>query len=562
MDPIPEQGIPPQTETPPESITPEAAKPPEKTVLTSLKSLIPPISVKTILAVLLLVVLFDYFIYQSEDGIDGVGLGVLILLTAVVIGLSECAPFSMSSLICAILMGIFALRVIWQSNALSGLIAFCLLFALASAIKKYSVHIVELIHSFYATTIRIPIMPGVIIGTLLPLGEKLPAWGQKGLRIGFVWLIPAMIVLVFMGIFAMGNLVVGNWMTEAWNWAWEQLVHIFDYLPGIGHIFFWLCAFLIALVLLVPSAVRHTILTFFLGDEETMGKPSFSLPVVDLQAAIAVNTLIAVNVLFLFYNVVDISFLWVKESLPEGLTYSTYARTGTFWLTVALALTSFILGVIFLRDLNFHRRIKTLKLLAWVWVAQNLLVALFTFQRLLIYIEFNGLTRLRIVGAYGITLVIIGLLVVALKMHRVRTFLWMVRWHLIAFALALLALAITPMDLLVWRFNRRIILYDNPRPSIQLIVQPLTAEGIPPLIPLLECKDDAIRQGVAGILLREQEQLGKLTAREKRWTDKELSRRYALKAIKAVEPRLKEILPDGNWQDAIEQLRQYTRQWY
>ena len=71
-----------------------------------------------------------------------------------------------------------------------------------------------------------------------------------------------------------------------------------------------------------------------------------------------------------------------------------------------------------------------------------------------------------------------------------------------------------------------------------------------------------IREGVAGILLREQEKLESLKGREKRWTDKELSRAYALKAIKSVQPRLEKLIPDNNWQKAVNNLKEYTKKWY
>ncbi|MEK7449176.1 MAG: DUF4173 domain-containing protein [Planctomycetota bacterium] len=548
--------------------TPEKNNPANQVLVTP-ETFIPQIPNLTIMAILLLVFLFDYFIYQSWGRTDGLGLGTLILLTALVIrlvppkaGLTERTFTGPSFLICTGLVIMLAIRSIWQSSAFNWLAGFVLLFVFTCSVKKYSVHIMELTHSFCLTVIRFPLALIGIVKTLWPLGAKLPAWSVKGFRLGLIWLIPAIVVLVFLLIFAAGNLVVESWMTKAWRWLWEQLIHIFDYFPSIGHIFFWIFAFFFAVILLAPKSVRRTILTLFLGEEEKMTKPSWFFPAVDLQATIARNTLVAVNLLFLFYNMVDIYFLRIKKILPEGLSYSTYARSGTFWLTLALALTSLILGIIFLRDLNFNRRTPILKILTWVWVGQNLIITLLTFQRLKLYIDYNGLTRLRIVGAYGITAVILGLLIVAFKIYKIKTFFWMTRRHLLVFALGLLALVITPMDWVVFKYNTRIILHDNPRPAIILAVKPITAEGIPALIPLLDCPDRIISEGVAGLLLREQEQLEKLKSKEKRWVDTELSRSYALKTIKSVQPRLKQIIPDGDWKKAVDKLYEYSKEWY
>jgi hypothetical protein len=536
-----------------------------------LSSFVPEVSVTAIAAILLLIVLFDYFIYQSASQIGGLGWGVMVLLVGLIMWRVERPTASRAVIYAAGLVVIFAVRTIWQSVAMRDIIGFILLFILASSFRGLSLQITELTHSFWLTCLKLPLLWGGVVRTLYQVSENLPNWSRKGLRIGLAWFIPAVVVLVFLGIFTLANAVVESWMGQAWDWAWKQVIAIFDFL-SIGRIFFWVCSFFLALWLLLPQGVKYTLLTPFLGDDESLRPPKSAAPGGDFNATVALNTLIAVNLLFVLYNAVDVVFLWFKAALPAGLNYSGYAHEGVFWLTMALALTSFVIGVIFIGGLNFHRRTRLLKILAWVWVVQNLILALNTFGRLQMYMDFNGLTRLRIVGAYGITLVVIGLLVVAFKMHRGRSFLWMVRRHLTAFGLALFVLAVTPRDWLVWQFNTRIILHHNLRPSIQLVVQPITAEGIPALIPLLDCPDQAIREGVAGILIREREKLSQLESKEKRWADKELSRSNALKVIRSVQPKLDQILPartdahpggpGGDWQKAIDQLREYTRQWY
>ncbi|HLD35443.1 MAG TPA: DUF4173 domain-containing protein [Planctomycetota bacterium] len=548
----------PGPEQPAAAIPAEPSKPKNQWI----EALIPQISPLILMGVLLLIILFDYFIYQGASRTGGLGLGTLFLLAGLLIWLIERPSLTRGVLICGALLILFALRTIWQAIFFTEVIAFLLIFIFTCSTKKFPLHIPELIHSFLWTWLKLPM---VLIGfakTLINLVVKSRLFSFKIFRLGLAWLIPAAIVLVFIIIFALGNLVVGSWIHDALTALWDKIAHIFDYLPSIGHIFFWIFSFVLAVILLLPQKMPFTIFTPLFGEAETMSKPSLTLPLVDFRATVALNTLIAVNLLFLVYNGIDIYYLWIQKTLPAGLSYSVYARSGTFWLTLALALTSLVLGIIFIRDLNFHRRTSVLKTLAWVWVAQNLILALGTFQRLLIYVNYNGLTRMRIVGAYGICLVVIGLLIVAFKMQGVRSFLWMVRRHILAFGLALFVLSMTPMDLLVGRYNTHIILNDNYRPAIQLIVQPITAEGITALIPLLDCKDQTISAGVAGILLREQEKLQQLKDKEQRWADKELSRSRALNAIKSVQPKLKAIIPDNRWKDAIDELDDYTQKWY
>ena len=178
------------------------------------------------------------------------------------------------------------------------------------------------------------------------------------------------------------------------------------------------------------------------------------------------------------------------------------------------------------------------------------------------YIDYNGLTRRRIVGASGITLVVIGLIIVAMKFHNKKSFLWMVRRQLMAFSVALLLLALTPLDNLVHRYNVPIILSGNHRPAVQITHHPISPEGLPLLIPLLNCGTDTIERGVAGILLRERDELMARRNRYSRWTYTEGSTLFALKRLEDVKTRLEELVPDGNWSAPAHRFRNYTNRWW
>src|SRR5207244_2219651 len=86
------------------------------------------------------------------------------------------------------------------------------------------------------------------------------------------------------------------------------------------------------------------------------------------------NTLVAVIVLFAAYLGFEFKTLWFRV-FPKGFYYSGYAHEGAAWLTAALALATIVLSVIFrtavLRDAGLPR----LKKLAWIWSAENLLLA-------------------------------------------------------------------------------------------------------------------------------------------------------------------------------------------
>jgi hypothetical protein len=211
------------------------------------------------------------------------------------------------------------------------------------------------------------------------------------------------------------------------------------------------------------------------------------------------NTLIAVILLFSVYLVFEFQTLWLKE-FPVGFHYSGYAHEGAAWLTVALALATFVLSVIFRRDILNDPRVSKLRRLAWIWSSLNLCLALAVYNRLLIYVGFNGMTRMRCVGFLGITAVVFGFVLVVRKITRGRDFVWLIRRQLWVVAFAGFLYAVLPVDSLVHRYNARRILAGDPAPSVQITVHPMDSGGYLELFPLLDSDNAIIREGIRAML--------------------------------------------------------------
>ena len=70
-------------------------------------------------------------------------------------------------------------------------------------------------------------------------------------------------------------------------------------------------------------------------------------------------------------------------------------------MTIALALATLLLSVMFRADVMQDERLPKLKRLAWIWSALNLCLAVAVYHRLMIYVDFNGMTRMRGGGVSG-----------------------------------------------------------------------------------------------------------------------------------------------------------------
>jgi hypothetical protein len=165
-----------------------------------------------------------------------------------------------------------------------------------------------------------------------------------------------------------------------------------------------------------------------------------------------------------------------------------------------LALATATLSAVFQGSILADPRLSSLRRLAWVWSAENLLLAAAVYHRMDIYIGFNGMTRMRTIGLFGMTAVVAGFVLVLWKIAKNRGFLWLVRRQLWALAATIFLYALTPVDALVTAYNVRRIMAGDLAPSVQISVHPIGPEGSLLLAPLLECPDATIREGVRALL--------------------------------------------------------------
>ncbi|HLA85087.1 MAG TPA: DUF4153 domain-containing protein [Thermoguttaceae bacterium] len=275
------------------------------------------------------------------------------------------------------------------------------------------------------------------------------------------------------------------------------------------------------------------------------------------------NTLIAVILLFAVYLVFEFKTLWFHE-FPKGFYYSGYAHEGAAWLTVALGLATAMLSLIFGGRTLADPRVRQLRRLAWIWSAQNLMLAAAVYNRLGIYIGFNGMTRMRIIGLFGISAVVVGFVLVLRKIAANRSFTWLVRRHLWTLAAAVYLLVITPVDAIVVRYNVGRILAGDLKPSVQITVHPISSEGIVLLRPLLECKNETIREGVRALLAQRDEQTEKLVEEQERlgWTAYQRADRMASDWFRKHRAEWNTFDNPAQRQAAYDAFTEYAYQWF
>lgn len=277
------------------------------------------------------------------------------------------------------------------------------------------------------------------------------------------------------------------------------------------------------------------------------------------------NTLVSVTILFAVYLVFEFSTLWFRE-FPEGFYYAGYAHQGAAWLTFALALATLMLSAIFRGSLLHDPRIARLKVWAWLWSALNFLLGISVYNRMWIYIDFNGMTRMRVLGLFGITTVMVGFGLVVWKIYRQRRFGWLIQRHLWTLACGLYLLAVTPVDYLVHSCNARQILAGDLAPSVQITEHSVDASGWSVLVSLVDCEDATIREGIRAKLAElyfhppvRDRIFGERTGH---WSELQLAERELQQKLKSRSDLWQQYKPPEKRTKLWQSYKEYAYQWY
>jgi len=514
---------------------------------------LPPVGWREIFAVLALVVLCDITLYR---GCGPAGHAVLVVLAPLLFLLGSPRPLFRASLwLVSLMLAVLAARLLWCGFPLLLPVGLALLVAWAMSLSGQVPHVLETL-VFASQTVSAG------YHGLIDHGRFLIRAVPRSTRTHWLnVMLPLVTAVMFSLLFVLANpdllATFSQRVAELFDTLREWLIR---FSPEPLEVVFWLAVLWFGVGLLRPRLDRP-LLAEIVGDPRRSASGQQPLRAA-LYPAFR-NMLVVVLVLFAVYLVFEFKTLWFRV-FPKGFHYSGYAHEGAAWLTVALALATAVLSLVFRGDVLHDERLPRLKRLAWLWSLENMLLAIAVYHRLFIYIGFNGMTRMRIVGLYGMAAVVVGFLLVLRKIARHHDFVWLIRRHLWTVAIAGYLLAVTPVDMIVVRYDVRRILSGDPAPCVQLSVHPIRSEGVLLLLPLTECRNTTIREGIRAMLAQRHEEAehSALLRQQQGWTTYQIADQLLLDQLRAASGRWAEYADRTKRRDALQQFHAYAYQWY
>lgn len=131
------------------------------------------------------------------------------------------------------------------------------------------------------------------------------------------------------------------------------------------------------------------------------------------------------NAIFLLQNFFDLKYAISGCALPSGTTYAQYALDGAHALALATLMSAAIIMLSFRSGIN-PKKWRIMRILAYVWIAQNIMLAVSACVRLGAYTSAYSLTTSRIYGFVFFALVFCGFVLAFIKISREKPVRWLV----------------------------------------------------------------------------------------------------------------------------------------
>lgn len=312
------------------------------------------------------------------------------------------------------------------------------------------------------------LLTGLVLGILNLFGaqvsfvERLMVGEGGGLRLRkWLWktriyTIPAMIILVFIAIYRASNPVFDGIFYQI-ELGFEQIFgNLFHGFDGTV-VFTWLGGLFLANAIFIRFLWKDVIAadseaTTDLQRQRNRVRRKHRMRALISEYRAGIFLLIVLNALLLLVNAIDVKYVWFDFSW-EGQGLKQYVHDGTYLLILSILISIGIVLYFFRGNLNFYRRNRLLKGLAYLWVAQNALLALSVGIRNYHYIEHWSLAYLRIGVMIFLAVTLIGLYTVGRKVRDGKSSFYLLKTNALSIYIILTFSSFVNWDVVIARYN-------------------------------------------------------------------------------------------------------------
>lgn len=257
-----------------------------------------------------------------------------------------------------------------------------------------------------------------------------------------VWIVPLLLSTLFLVLFASANPLIENWLS---------LIDLRALLAALNgwRVLLWVA------ILLVTWRFISTHWQAKKAQDASVKETQASVveaPNAIFGPAAILRSLVLFNLLFAVQTVLDIVYLWSGVALPAGMTYADYAHRSAYPLILtALLAATFVLAA--MRPGGPTERVPVIRMLVFVFVAQNVMLVISSILRLDLYVQVYSLTYWRMAALVWMIVVAVGLMLIVARIALNRSNKWLVQANLASLTVILYICAFINLPLVIADYN-------------------------------------------------------------------------------------------------------------
>jgi Domain of unknown function (DUF4173) len=251
-------------------------------------------------------------------------------------------------------------------------------------------------------------------------------WTPSWLGWLVAWIVPVTVFAIFLTLFSSANPLI------------EYLLMQIDFRALFTLINIWRLAFWLLIACLVWPLIHRRIRSRHTRESTPALTGAVSTSDLDylLGSQAITRSLVLFNTLFALQTTLDLTYLWGGATLPDGMSYASYAHRGAYPL-IATALLAAGFVLLAMRPGGPAEGSRLIRPLVLVWITQNILLVISSIFRLDLYIAVYSLTYLRLATFIWMGLVAVGLSLILGQIVWRKSTHWLISANAAALALVL-----------------------------------------------------------------------------------------------------------------------------
>ena len=233
-----------------------------------------------------------------------------------------------------------------------------------------------------------------------------------------IFIIPIPIIIIFFGLYSASN----PYFTEAFQNIFDLIENTLNYLIGVIDfqlVFTFLASLVLSNFIFFRVAKQNIIASDAVATDDLkrvklISRNLFKLNNLKNEYKSAVFLTLCLNSILLVLNIIDINSVWFNFSW-QGQYLKEFVHEGTYLLIISIVISILLVLRFFRGNLNFYSNNKLLKILCYLWLFQNGILAISVGVRNFWYIHYFSLASKRIAVIVFLLLTLFGLYSVFIK---------------------------------------------------------------------------------------------------------------------------------------------------